>query len=103
MQHGVCGRRPIHSTSRGRRGGPSPVWRVLRDGNGCNGGEEKVAGNGRLAPRAAAGGPLRVLGDSGIMIVNSALIRCIYPSRLLGRGFGLNAVVVATAFTLGPT
>jgi MFS transporter, DHA2 family, multidrug resistance protein len=31
------------------------------------------------------------------------LIRFIYPSRMLGRGFGLNAVVVATSFTLGPT
>ena len=37
------------------------------------------------------------------MSVNSALIRFIYPSRLLGRGFGHNALVVATAFTLGPT
>jgi DHA2 family multidrug resistance protein-like MFS transporter len=46
---------------------------------------------------------LQGLGASGIMSVNSALIRFIYPSRLLGRGFGLNAVVVATAFTLGPT
>jgi MFS transporter, DHA2 family, multidrug resistance protein len=46
---------------------------------------------------------LQGLGASGIMSVNSALIRFIYPSRLLGRGFGHNAVVVATAFTLGPT
>jgi DHA2 family multidrug resistance protein-like MFS transporter len=46
---------------------------------------------------------LQGLGASGIMSVNSALIRFIYPSRLLGRGFGYNAVVVATAFTLGPT
>ena len=46
---------------------------------------------------------LQGLGASGIMSVNSALIRFIYPSRILGRGFGLNAMVVATAFTLGPT
>jgi DHA2 family multidrug resistance protein-like MFS transporter len=46
---------------------------------------------------------LQGLGASGIMSVNSALIRFIYPSRLLGRGFGHNALVVATAFTLGPT
>jgi DHA2 family multidrug resistance protein-like MFS transporter len=46
---------------------------------------------------------LQGLGASGVMSVNSALIRFIYPSRLLGRGFGQNAVVVATAFTLGPT
>jgi MFS transporter, DHA2 family, multidrug resistance protein len=46
---------------------------------------------------------LQGLGASGIMSVNSALIRFIYPGRLLGRGFGHNAMVVATAFTLGPT
>src|ERR1700738_3046088 len=46
---------------------------------------------------------LQGLGASGIMSVNSALILFVYPSRLLGRGFGHNALVVATAFTLGPT
>ncbi|THD55219.1 MAG: MFS transporter [Bradyrhizobium sp.] len=46
---------------------------------------------------------LQGLGASGIMSVNSALIRYVYPSRILGRGFGHNALVVATAFTLGPT
>jgi DHA2 family multidrug resistance protein-like MFS transporter len=46
---------------------------------------------------------LQGLGASAIMAVNSALIRFIYPTRILGRGFGLNAMVVATAFTLGPT
>ena len=46
---------------------------------------------------------LQGLGASGIMSVNSALIRFVYPGRLLGRGFGHNALVVATAFTLGPT
>ena len=40
---------------------------------------------------------LQGLGASGVMSVNSALIRFIYPSRMLGRGFGLNAVVVATS------
>jgi MFS transporter, DHA2 family, multidrug resistance protein len=46
---------------------------------------------------------LQGLGASGIMSVNTALIRFVYPSRLLGRGFGHNAMVVATAFTLGPS
>src|ERR1700733_14373084 len=46
---------------------------------------------------------LQGLGASGIMSVNTALLRFIYPSRMLGRGFGHNALVVATAFTLGPT
>jgi DHA2 family multidrug resistance protein-like MFS transporter len=37
------------------------------------------------------------------MSVNSALIRFVYPNRLLGRGFGYNAMIVGTAMTLGPT
>ena len=43
------------------------------------------------------------IGAAAIMGVNSALLRAIYPSRLLGRGFGTNAVVVATGFALGPS
>jgi MFS transporter, DHA2 family, multidrug resistance protein len=46
---------------------------------------------------------LQGLGASGLMSVNSALIRFVYPNRMLGRGFGYNAMVVGTAFTLGPT
>jgi DHA2 family multidrug resistance protein-like MFS transporter len=46
---------------------------------------------------------LQGLGASGLMSVNSALIRFVYPSRMLGRGFGHNALVVGTAFTFGPT
>lgn len=46
---------------------------------------------------------LQGLGASGIMCVNTALVRFVYPRRLLGHGFGLNAMVVATAFTVGPT
>jgi DHA2 family multidrug resistance protein-like MFS transporter len=43
------------------------------------------------------------VGASGMMSVNTALIRHIYPIRMLGRGVGNNALVVATATTLGPT
>ena len=46
---------------------------------------------------------LQGLGASGIMSVNTALVRYVYPGHLQGRGFGHNAMVVATAFTLGPT
>src|ERR1700710_639886 len=46
---------------------------------------------------------LQGLGASGIMSVNAALVRFVYPTRMLGRGFGYNALVVGTAFTLGPT
>jgi DHA2 family multidrug resistance protein-like MFS transporter len=46
---------------------------------------------------------LQGLGAGGIMSVNTALVRFVYPGRLEGLGFGRNAMVVATAFTLGPT
>jgi MFS transporter, DHA2 family, multidrug resistance protein len=46
---------------------------------------------------------LQGLGASGLMSVNTALVRFVYPERQLGRGYGRNAMVVATAFTLGPT
>jgi DHA2 family multidrug resistance protein-like MFS transporter len=46
---------------------------------------------------------LQGLGAGGIMSVNTALVRFIYPGHLQGKGFGHNALVVATAFTLGPT
>jgi DHA2 family multidrug resistance protein-like MFS transporter len=46
---------------------------------------------------------LQGLGAAGVMSVNTALVRFVYPERMLGRGFGHNALVVATAFTLGPT
>jgi DHA2 family multidrug resistance protein-like MFS transporter len=51
-----------------------------------------------VAARAAQG-----LGAAAIMSVNVALIRFISPSAILGRSLGLNALVVAVAFTLGPT
>jgi DHA2 family multidrug resistance protein-like MFS transporter len=46
---------------------------------------------------------LQGLGASGLMSVNTALVRYVYPSKMHGRGFGHNALVVATAFTFGPT
>src|SRR6195952_1485291 len=42
-------------------------------------------------------------GASGIMSVNTALIRFIYPSGSLGRGVGNNALVVAVSTAVGPT
>ncbi len=42
-------------------------------------------------------------GAAGIMSINSALVRFIYPQRLLGRGIGLNALVVAVSAAAGPT
>ncbi|MDQ2804180.1 MAG: MFS transporter [Pseudomonadota bacterium] len=43
------------------------------------------------------------LGGAGIMSVNTALIRFIFPRSMLGRGVGFNAFVVATSSATGPT
>jgi DHA2 family multidrug resistance protein-like MFS transporter len=43
------------------------------------------------------------LGAAGIMSVNGALLRYTYPPNLLGRGVGLNALVVSAAAAFGPT
>ena len=42
-------------------------------------------------------------GAAGIMSVNMALVRFIYPRDLLGRGIGINAMVVAVSAAVGPT
>src|SRR5436190_1179907 len=42
-------------------------------------------------------------GAAGIMSVNSALVRFTYPRALLGRGIGLNAMVVAVSAAVGST
>jgi len=42
-------------------------------------------------------------GAAGIMSVNGALVKVIFPKALLGRAIGFNASVVATASVLGPT
>jgi DHA2 family multidrug resistance protein-like MFS transporter len=46
---------------------------------------------------------LQGIGAAGIMSVNTALIRFIYPARKLGKGVGLNALTVAVSTALGPT
>ncbi len=43
------------------------------------------------------------LGAAGIMSVNSALVRFIYPRALLGRGFGVNVMVGSASSALGPS
>jgi MFS transporter, DHA2 family, multidrug resistance protein len=43
------------------------------------------------------------LGAAGIMAVNGALVRFTYPHASLGRGVGLNALVVSVAAAIGPT
>jgi MFS transporter, DHA2 family, multidrug resistance protein len=46
---------------------------------------------------------LQGLGAAGIMSVNAALIRFIYPRAQLGRAIGINAVTVSIAAAVGPT
>ncbi len=45
---------------------------------------------------------LQGLGAAGIMSVSVALVRTVYPPRLLGRGMGINALVVSSFLCLGP-
>ncbi|CAN5310742.1 MFS transporter [soil metagenome] len=54
-------------------------------------------------PTLAAARALQGIGASAIMSVNVALIRFIYPPARLGRGVGLNALVVGVSFAVGPT
>jgi len=51
----------------------------------------------------AAARVLQGLGASGIMSVNAALLRFLYPPHRLGRAVGLNALVVGVSFAVGPT
>ncbi|WP_411192083.1 MFS transporter [Paraburkholderia sp. B3] len=51
----------------------------------------------------AAARVLQGLGASAIMSVNTALIRFLYPPHRLGRGLGMNALVVGVSFAIGPT
>ena len=51
-----------------------------------------------LVARTAQG-----LGGSGIMAIQPALVRAIYPRNMLGRGLGFNTTVVATSMAAGPS
>lgn len=57
--------------------------------------------NGLAALTAARA--LQGLGAAGIMAMNLAMVRQIYPARMLGRGVGLNAFVVGIGYTSGPS
>ncbi|MEY2686271.1 MAG: hypothetical protein RL375_469 [Pseudomonadota bacterium] len=46
---------------------------------------------------------LQGIGAGALMSVNIALIRALYPAERLGRGVGLNALVVGVSFAVGPT
>ncbi|MGO4308037.1 MULTISPECIES: MFS transporter [unclassified Cupriavidus] len=54
-------------------------------------------------PSLAAARVLQGVGAAAIMSVNTALISAIFPIHRLGRGVGLNALVVGVSFAVGPT
>jgi DHA2 family multidrug resistance protein-like MFS transporter len=54
-------------------------------------------------PTLAVARVIQGFGAAGIMSVNTALVRVIYPRARLGRGIAINAMVVAVASALGPT
>jgi DHA2 family multidrug resistance protein-like MFS transporter len=51
----------------------------------------------------AAARALQGFGAAGVMSMNGGLVRFIWPSRMLGRGIGINAMVVSVAAAAGPT
>lgn len=54
-------------------------------------------------PALVAARVLQGFGAAGVMSVNTALIRFIYPSSQLGRGVGYNALIGGTTSALGPS
>lgn len=54
-------------------------------------------------PMLVAARVLQGVGGAGIMSVNTALVRFIYPPTKLGRGIGLNALVVGVTIAVGPS
>jgi DHA2 family multidrug resistance protein-like MFS transporter len=62
-----------------------------------------VCGLADSLPTLVAARVLQGIGSAAIMSVNIALIRFVFPAAKLGRGVGTNSLVVALAFTVGPT
>jgi DHA2 family multidrug resistance protein-like MFS transporter len=54
-------------------------------------------------PALIAARILQGLGAAGVMSVNGAMVRFIYPNAQLGRGIGLNALIVSIAAAVGPS
>jgi DHA2 family multidrug resistance protein-like MFS transporter len=46
---------------------------------------------------------LQGFGAAGVMSVNTALLRFVYPREMLGRGMGINGLIVSTAAAAGPS
>lgn len=54
-------------------------------------------------PTLALARMVQGLGAAGMMSVNTALVRFIFPRRLLGQGVGINAMVVGFSAVVGPS
>jgi DHA2 family multidrug resistance protein-like MFS transporter len=54
-------------------------------------------------PSLVVGRALQGLGAAATMSVNIALVRQLYPAHQLGRGVGLNALMVGVFFAIGPS
>ncbi len=54
-------------------------------------------------PTLAFARAIQGFGAAGIMSPNGALVRFTYPSKMLGRGLGMNALVASAGAALGPT
>ncbi len=54
-------------------------------------------------PVLVIGRVVQGFGGAGVMSVNGALVRFIYPREMLGRGIGFNALVVAGSSAAGPS
>jgi MFS transporter, DHA2 family, multidrug resistance protein len=54
-------------------------------------------------PMLAFARAVQGFGAAGIMSQNGALVRFTYPSKMLGQGLGLNALVASAGAALGPT
>jgi len=54
-------------------------------------------------PEIVAARGLQGVGGAGVVGVLHAMIRAVYPARLLGRGLGINSMFVASSSTMGPT
>jgi MFS transporter, DHA2 family, multidrug resistance protein len=54
-------------------------------------------------PMLALARAIQGFGAAGIMSQNGALVRFTYPSKMLGKGLGLNALVASAGAALGPT
>jgi MFS transporter, DHA2 family, multidrug resistance protein len=62
-----------------------------------------VCGLADSLPMLVVARVLQGFGSAGIMSVNTALVRFIFPRELLGRGIGTIALVVATCSAAGPS